>query len=48
MNIPTTIDIVDGYAYILANSQLDNLDQDKNEIIDPENLTNTYVLKVKL
>lgn len=45
---PTTIDIANNTVYVLANSQLGNLDQDKNEIIDPDKLTATYILKYKL
>jgi len=48
MNIPTTLDIVDGTIYVLANSQMANLDQETNEIIDPNILTSTYILKYKI
>jgi WD40 repeat protein len=47
-NVPTTIDIKDGYLYLLANSQMDNLDQEALRIIDTKVLTNTYVVKMKL
>jgi hypothetical protein len=47
-NVPTTIDIKDGYLYLLANSQMDNLDQEALSIIDTKVLTNTYVVKMKL
>ncbi len=47
MNVPTTFTFQDGYFYVLANSQLLNLDQSANTIIDSAKLTDTYVLKVK-
>lgn len=47
-NVPTTFDIKGGWIYILANSQLDNLDQERMEIKDPPALTNTYVLKMRV
>jgi hypothetical protein len=47
-NVATTIDIKDGYLYLLANSQMDNLDQEALRIIDTKVLTNTYVVKMKL
>jgi len=48
MNLPTTFSIVEGVAYILANSQMDNLNQVTNEIIEMDKLTNTFVLSVNL
>lgn len=48
MDIPTTFCIQNGSAYILANSQLDNLDQDTNKILHPDSLTNTFILPIKL
>lgn len=47
-NVPTTLDIHNDFVYLLANSQMDNLNQDKLEIIDIQTLTNTYVLKFKI
>jgi len=47
-NIPTTNVIANGYLYVIANSQLDNLDQDNIKIINPEILTSTFILKYKL
>lgn len=47
MNVPTTFDYQQGCFYVLANSQLLNLDQDTNTIIDVSKLTDTYVLKLK-
>ncbi len=47
-NIPTTFDIKDGWVYCLSNSQLDNLDQEKMQLINEEDLTDTYILKFKL
>jgi len=47
-NVPTTFDIVDGWVYCLANSQLDNLNQVNYTIKKPEALTNTFVIKLKL
>ncbi len=48
MNLPTTFAISNGHFYLLANSQLRNLDQEVNQIIDTSKLANTYVLKVPL
>lgn len=45
MHLPTTLSIVDDSAYILANSQMDRLDQEEHEIINRDSLTNTFVLK---
>jgi WD40 repeat protein len=46
-NVPTTLDIANGYIYMIANSQMDNLNQSTNKIIDSIILTNTYILKIK-
>ncbi len=48
MNIPKTISIRNNTVYILANSQLENLNQTKNQIIDKNKLTNTYIIKMKI
>jgi len=48
MNIPTTFAIDKGYAYILANSQLERLDQEVNLIREPDSLTYTYIIKQKI
>ncbi|MGB5818896.1 MAG: SMP-30/gluconolactonase/LRE family protein [Saonia sp.] len=48
MNIPTTFAIGKEHIYMLANSQIDNLNQDTNQIIDKEKLTHTFVLKYKI
>ncbi|HMB61815.1 MAG TPA: SMP-30/gluconolactonase/LRE family protein [Eudoraea sp.] len=48
MNMPTTFCIQNDTAYILANSQLGNLDQDTNTILYPDSLTNTFILPIKL
>ncbi len=48
MNIPTTVSVVDGVAYILANSQLDRLDQENHTIRYTDSLTPTYIIKHKL
>ncbi|EZH74609.1 hypothetical protein ATO12_12650 [Aquimarina atlantica] len=48
MDIPTTVSIRNKTVYILANSQLLNLNQDKNVIIDPDKLHSVVVIKVKL
>ncbi|MBX2816000.1 MAG: hypothetical protein KTR24_08380 [Saprospiraceae bacterium] len=45
LDVPTTFDIVGGQVYLLANSQIDNLDQETNTIIDPTRLTPTYILR---
>ncbi|MCP4457097.1 MAG: hypothetical protein GY816_03570 [Cytophagales bacterium] len=46
-DIPTTLDIKDGWVYCLANSQMDNLDQDGN-LVRVKELTDTYIIKFKL
>ena len=46
-NVPTTIDIDKNYIYILANSQMDNLNQEKMSIIDKSKLTKTYIIKLR-
>lgn len=48
MDIPTTFAIHNGYAYILANSQLERLDQDAMQIRAPDSLTNTYIIRTKI
>jgi WD40 repeat protein len=48
LNVPTTLDISNGYIYMIANSQMDNLNQLTNKIIDLKILTETYILKIKL
>ncbi|NQU85830.1 MAG: SMP-30/gluconolactonase/LRE family protein [Mariniphaga sp.] len=48
LNVPTTFDIFKDYAYFIANSQMKNLDQEKNQIINPDSLTNTFIIKVRL
>ena len=45
MKIPTTLSIVDNYIYVLANSQMEQLDQKNNLIIDSSKLVDTYILK---
>lgn len=47
-NLPTTLDIRDGWVYCLSNSQMDNIDQETGELLRPDELTDTYVLKFKL
>ncbi len=47
MDIPTTLSIVNEQVYILANSQLDNLDQKNNKIIDPKQLNEICIIKIK-
>lgn len=48
MNVPTTFDIGGSFIYLLANSQLDNLNQETMKIIDPKDLSDTYILKIKM
>ncbi len=48
MDIPTTFAIANGKAYILANSQLLNLDQETKTIISPQKLKPTYILAFPL
>jgi SMP-30/Gluconolactonase/LRE-like region len=47
-NVPTTLAIENGYLYVLANSQMDNFNQENLKIISPQTLTNTYILKYQL
>lgn len=47
-NLPTTFCVHHGQAFIIANSQMDNLDQNINQIINPTELTNTYILQQKI
>jgi hypothetical protein len=46
--VPTTLTIVNDEVFVIANSQLDNFDQEKLKIIAPEKLTETVVLRYKL
>ena len=48
MNIPTTFCLCDGKAYILANSQLERLDQQTNQISRRDSLTPTYLIQYAL
>ena len=48
MNVPTTLDVVNGKVYVIANSQLHNINQPANQIIDPSQLEPTYILKIDL
>ena len=48
MRLPTTFSIVGNNFYVLANSQMDLLDQKTNTIIDTSKLTETYVLRTTL
>ena len=48
MDIPTTFAIHNGYVYILANSQLEKLDQEAMQIRAPDSLTNTFIIRTKL
>lgn len=43
-DVPTTLDVIDDKMYILANSQLRNLDQQQNLIKDTSILSNVFVL----
>ncbi len=47
-NLPTTFSIAKDQIYMIANSQMANLNQETNEIIEVANLTNTFILKYKL
>jgi hypothetical protein len=48
MKVPTTLDIQENSIYMIANSQLNNLNQKTNQIIDSHSLTDTYILKVRI
>ena len=45
MRLPTTFSIVGNDFYVLANSQMDLLDQEKNTVLDTSKLTETYVIR---
>ena len=45
MDIPTTLCIRNNNIYLIANSQLPNFDQKKREIINPDQLNNTFIIK---
>ena len=47
-NIPTTGVVVGDRFYCIANSQLDNLDQETNKIIDTSIIDPTYILGIPL
>jgi DNA-binding beta-propeller fold protein YncE len=47
-DIPTTLVVGKGYLYVIANSQLGNLDQEKLRVIDSEKLEEIFVLRYKL
>jgi hypothetical protein len=47
-DIPTTLAVAHDCLYVVANSQLLNLDQKKLEIIDPEILAASVIVKYKL
>jgi hypothetical protein len=46
--IPTTLALADGCLFVVANSQLLNLDQKKLAIIDPGKLTASVIVKYEL
>jgi WD40 repeat protein len=48
MNVPTTLDIRGEFIYLLGNSQMDNLNQETLQVINKSELTNTYLLKIKI
>ncbi len=48
LNVPTTFDISNNHILMLANSQMDNLNQDNNQIINQGSLTETIILKYKI
>lgn len=47
-DVPTTLAIYNNVVYVLANSQMNNLDQEKLTLKEPEKLTVTYILKYVL
>lgn len=47
-DVPTTLTIVNDEVFVIANSQLDNLDQEKLKIKAAEKLKETVVLKYRL
>lgn len=48
MDVPTTLSIANDTIYLIANSQLESLDQELNQVISPEGLSNTFILKYPL
>jgi sugar lactone lactonase YvrE len=46
--IPTTAALVGNELYVVANSQLDNVDQNEMKVIHPDKLTETFILKYRL
>ena len=47
-DVPTTLTIVNDEVFVIANSQLDNLDQEQLKIKATERLTDIFILKYKL
>ncbi len=47
-DVPTTLVVHDGVAYVIANSQLGNLDQGKNAIVNPGLLRPLVILKYRV
>ncbi|WP_299438373.1 SMP-30/gluconolactonase/LRE family protein [uncultured Aquimarina sp.] len=46
-NIPTTLDICDGYIYFVINTQLDNFDGNTNKVLDLKKLESYKLMKIK-
>ncbi len=46
--LPTTFDIVDGHIFYIVNSQLNNLDQESNQIMDNNKLEPYLLMKKKI
>ncbi len=47
-NVPTTLDIMDGNIYFIANTQLNNFDEDTNKIIDLDKLQTYKLVQLEL
>ncbi|MBO0320846.1 SMP-30/gluconolactonase/LRE family protein [Muricauda sp. CAU 1633] len=47
-DIPTTFAIYDGHMYFVADSQLDNFNQENNTIIHPDQLENYRLVRLKI
>ncbi len=47
-NIPTTFDIFDAHLYFIVNTQIDNINEETNRIIDTQKLESYILMKKKI
>jgi hypothetical protein len=47
-NIPTTFDIFDAHLYFIINTQIDNINEETNQIIDTKKLESYILMKKKI